>query len=331
MSDWDHFGKLSGVLQAHVDDFLWAGTKTFKNTVVDLLCQKFQVGHSASLKFKYVGVNISQRENGEISVDQFDYIDSINHINLSRERQLEKGVACTKQESSEFCKLVGKLNWVATQSRPDISFDVCQLSSAMKVPKVENILKANKVLQKIKCNPLAICFPCLDSLEECTITCYSDASLGNLQSGQSSGGYVLFLSGENGKTCPLGWRSKTLRRVVRSTIAAETSAMIDALDAAYFLSQVICEMIYPPREPRKNIKIIAFTDNESLYRNAYSTTMAEERRLRVDIAIIKEMILREELSSLKWIPASSQLADSLTKNGADPAKLTAVLETGHLR
>lgn len=55
--------------------------------------------------------------------------------------------------------------------------------------------------------------------------------------------------------------------------------------------------------------------------------MAAERRLRVDISVIKEMILREELSSLKWIPTSMQLADPLTKVGSDPTKLTAVLET----
>lgn len=70
------------------------------------------------------------------------------------------------------------------------------------------------------------------------------------------------------------------------------------------------------------------TDNESLYRNAHSTTMAEERRLRVDIAIIKDMLTKNEIESLKWLPSESQLADSLTKQGADAKKLLNVLESG---
>ena len=135
---------------------------------------------------------------------------------------------------------------------------------------------------------------------------------------------MLFLTDSKRNVCPLAWRSRTIRRVVRSTIAAETNAMIDGLDAAYCAANILGELL------GCSIKIEALTDNESLYRNSYATTMTDERRLRVDIAIIKEMILREEVSALKWIPAISQLADSLTKLGADSTKLLAVLETGHI-
>ena len=54
--------------------------------------------------------------------------------------------------------------------------------------------------------------------------------------------------------------------------------------------------------------------------------MAQERRLRVDLSIIKEMLAKEELLQLSWIPSSDQLADCLTKNGANPIRLTRTLE-----
>ena len=319
----DEHDGLTGIIQAHVDDFLWAGTETFEKNVIQKLCGKFTAGRTASRNFKYVGININQSDNKEIHVDQFDYINSIDAIPLNRQRQMEKSSNCTKEETSLYCKLVGKLNWVATQSRPDIAFEVSMMSSAMKSPKVENIIKANKVLQRVRSNPLSIYFPSLQSLEKCSSLCCSDASLGNLPSGQSSGGYILFLSDSKGKICPLAWRSRTLRRVVRSTIAAETSAMVDALDASYCISRIFAQMVSCP-----SVKIQAITDNESLYRNAHSTTMSDEHRLRVDIAIIKEMISRKELNGIKWVPAKLQLADCLTKLGADPTKLTAVLEAG---
>lgn len=56
--------------------------------------------------------------------------------------------------------------------------------------------------------------------------------------------------------------------------------------------------------------------------------MSDEYRLKVDIAIIKEVISRQELNGIKWMPAKLQLAGCLTKLGADPTKLTAVLEAG---
>ena len=52
------------------------------------------------------------------------------------------------------------------------------------------------------------------------------------------------LVNDSGNSCPLVWKSKTLRRVVRSTLAAETTAMVDALDASYFVSHMLSEILF---------------------------------------------------------------------------------------
>lgn len=321
--------KLCGIFQTHVDDFLWSGTDEFKVQVIDKLCQKFKVGHSASNAFRYIGLSISQNEDG-ITLEQIDYINAIENYTLPRDRQMKKSSPCTKEETSTFCQLVGKLNWVANQSRPDILFDVCQLSSVMKAPTIEHILKANKVLRKIKEQPLRLKFSNLGDPADITLHVYSDASLGNLPSGSSSGGFVVFAVGKNGNSCPLTWKSSVIRRVVRSTISAETCALVDALDSAYFLSHFLSELLQRKIENHLMVPIHAFTDNESLQRNAYATTMAQEKRLRIDIASVKQMLQRKELSSLKWIPASAQMADSLTKVGANTLTLCRALENGHI-
>ena len=56
--------------------------------------------------------------------------------------------------------------------------------------------------------------------------------------------------------------------------------------------------------------------------------MVEEHRLRVDLAAVKEMILKGELLSLSWVPNPKQLADCLTKRGCNPSNLLSVLEFG---
>ena len=71
------------------------------------------------------------------------------------------------------------------------------------------------------------------------------------------------------------------------------------------------------------------TDNKSGYDAINSTTAVEEKRLRVDIAAIRECVRNKEIS-VQWVPKEDQLADVLTKQGADSTKLVKVLCQRHL-
>ena len=53
--------------------------------------------------------------------------------------------------------------------------------------------------------------------------------------------------------------------------------------------------------------------------------MVSEKRLRIEMGVIYEMI-HDNKMSIKWIEASKQLADSLTKRGASSSKLNQVLD-----
>ena len=71
---------------------------------------------------------------------------------------------CDNKRSSEYCQLIGKRNWIANQTRPDIYFNVYHLSSKMKPPAIVDLINANKVLCKIKENPMTVNFPSLGNL-----------------------------------------------------------------------------------------------------------------------------------------------------------------------
>ena len=108
-------------------------------------------------------------------------------------------------------------------------------------------------------------FPKLNDLRNCTMVVYSDASLGNLPNGVSSaGGHIIFLRDTDGKICPLYWESRKIRRVVRSTLAAETLAASDAVDNAFYLSELLSELIFAGK---KSIPIKVMVDNRSLRDN----------------------------------------------------------------
>ena len=67
--------------------------------------------------------------------------------------------------------------------------------------------------------------------------------IGNLCDGGSQGGYVIFLEGQNGNCTPSMWQSKKLRRVVKSTIAAETLFQVEDSEACFWLSSMLKDVL----------------------------------------------------------------------------------------
>ena len=320
---WLEDRQLAGILETHVDDFMWSGTKSFERNVIKPLCDEIEIGQKSSTDINHLGLHISQYPT-HIELDQVEYIEKVQPISLSRDRQCVKKEYCTENESYQFRQLVGKLNWVASQTRPDISFDVRSLSSVMRSPMINDILLANKVLRKLKEQPLKLKFPKFENLNDLQILCYADASLANLVLAKSTCGFILLAVAPNSICYPIVWKSNTIKRVVRSTLAAEANAMVDALDSSFFIVAMISEMM----NLSERIPIIAYTDSDQLHKNCHSTKMCEEQRPRIEIGIIKEMLTKGELTQLNWVPKSEMIADSLTKHGASSLTLTRILENG---
>ena len=182
----------------------------------------------------------------------------------------------------------------------------------------------NKLIAKVKSNNVFISFPHLKDTDNLRITVFADASLGNLPDGGSQAGYLVFLVDDEGNAALIDWKSYKIRRVVRSTLAAETLAMSDAVDSAMLVALTWSEML-----GCDNIPVEAITDCRSLYDNVNSTKMCTEKRLRIDIAMLKQMQERSEIV-LQWIDTKEQLADVLTKKGVSPMNLLHVITTGHL-
>ena len=90
--------------------------------------------------------------------------------------------------------------------------------------------------------------PDLGNLKHLKIVAYSDASFGNLTDRGSQGGYIIFLVGSNDKYMPIAWQSKRVGRVVKSTLAVETLAMVDMAEACIFYRKLLLEMFASERQ-----------------------------------------------------------------------------------
>ena len=116
----------------------------------------------------------------------------MTHIEIDKDRKACKNETLTSEELEQFRTLVGQLGWIAGQTRPDLSLETCFLSSRGAKASVEDLLKANKLLDKAKREAVTLNFGLSCQPEEFRIIAYNDASFGNLPDGGSQGGFIIF-------------------------------------------------------------------------------------------------------------------------------------------
>ena len=210
----------------------------------------------------------------------------------------------------ELRAVVGQLLWVSDQTRPDISFDTCQLSSSLKSATVEDQPRANKTIKKLKSNVVKLRFPNIGQVEKAQLVPFSDASLGNMKNGGSQGGGIIFIVGENGGYAPISWNSRKIKRMVKSTIAAETLALFVRrirkllLVRFHIQGDVRCGRFFI------SYPIQALTDNQLLCDAVHSTKTIEDKRLKIDIGILRKMLHNQEISSSRFHQLSGLIQTS---------------------
>ena len=311
------------IMACFVDNVMWGGTDTF-NSVIKHLRSTFCIGTENHQVFDYIGIHFEQKSDFIITVNQNSYTETILPIPISKEQRDNPHRSLTKEETTSLRASLGKLNWLAGMTRPEISFEVCQISTRVNNATVADILSVNKVIKFVKSTPSSISIPKLD-LKSLSITVFADASFNNLPDGGSQGGYIIFLNNKYNSVVPLSWNSTRLPRVVRSTLAVETLAMSDACDSAIFLSNLTDELAKSP----KQTNITVLTDNQSLFEALKTTKAALDHRLRVEISALREMCNNDEIT-INRVSSENQLSDPLTKRGTSHQKLMQALQSGRL-
>ena len=76
---------------------------------------------------------------------------------------------------------------------------------------------------------------------------------------------------------------------------------------------------------RDNIMIKCYVDNKSLVEACYSTKAVEDKHLRINIAVLRDMISNKDISSVTWVQSAQQLAIVLTKRGASADTMVAAV------
>ena len=138
-------GKFIGFLCIHVDDLLLCGNSLFESLIVGHLMNKFKFSKMEKQKFTYLGCRIEKLRNGDIKLNQNEYIEKIKDVILPS-RTNDCKVSDT--EKREIRRVVGELLWVSMMTRPDIAFEVNQLSSKISDATVRDLKDAKWLVEK---------------------------------------------------------------------------------------------------------------------------------------------------------------------------------------
>ena len=315
-------GVLHGVMAVHVDDFVYVGSKRFICDVIQKLVTAFEISIQQCGNFKYVGLDLIQ-VGSEIQVNQDVYIQGLEGIVVSPRRAQDIHDVLNSDERAEVKHVCGQLLWLANNTRPDLSYETCQLCNVGKSAVVGDLGRINKLIKRAKQESVKTRYPSLGDPKDWIVVVYCDSSFANLPDGASQGGFIVFLSSPGNKVAPMSWQSKKLNRVTRSTLSSETLAMVEGVDAGFLVMKQIEEMLLvkPP--------VVVYTDNRSLHQTVHTSHVIRDKSLRVNVGFLRQLVNNHEIE-VKWIESQQQLADALTKQGASAASLIRVLNTAHL-
>ena len=236
---------LKGICGVHVDDLLGGGCKEM-DEALDRLRKKLPFGDYRTFTIRYTGVEIRQHPNTmEIEVGQENYIENLEHV----ETKTLGNASTPLTDPSILRTCAGQLAWVSNSTRPEQAFLASYLQGVQDKGSVEHVHLYNKAIREMKQRKICLRFPSHVPVSQWHILCISDAGWCTRANGESQGGYILcfttkqILENKEAPVWLIDWSSKKLRRVVRSSVAAETMAGQNGLDSIEWIQSLLAEIL----------------------------------------------------------------------------------------
>ena len=290
---------------------------------------KYECSKREHGQFRFTGVDIAKDENG-IVMNQNHYVQSLEEIKIENKTDPKRSL--TKEEFKLFRKATGKLSWLAETTRPDLAFNVLEMSYKNRNAKVEDIKEMNKIIRKAKSDTSEVRFQKVGDLKDLKILVVTDGSYLRMEEKTKSvGGRFIFLSNlQETKVSPLMWKSKTIPTVCKSAKAAETRAADKAIDDGIACARTIFEL-YTGSRGENQLPVTVLTDSQSLLDSIDSTKQVDEKLIRPLVQFMKDAKASNWVTEMRWVDTNLCMADMMTKSGSKLVdKTMAVMRSGNM-
>jgi len=274
---------------------------------------------------KFLGINVDQSQKGIIQINQKDYIlkildkckmtecyptltPAIPHSVLAA--PAEKSDA-TETSTYPYSSIVGQLLWISIMTRPDIAYQVGQLTRFISNYGQDQISACKYLLRYLKGTinkAIKYDTKCGEQL-----IAYTDATWANDSDMRSVSGNVFLLAGG-----AISWLAKSQSSVALSSCASEYFSCSEAAKEAIYKRMLLSDLRFKGFTGKEIPPINIKCDNQPAILVAYGTNKhAHVKHILLRLQYLRELI-KENKISLTYVPSSENIADALTKNLPKP-------------
>lgn len=307
-----HDSKLMGMIVTQVDDSAIAGTRNFLADELKAAVQFPSKGRKmvTSEGHEFNG-SLIRKSGQRFEMDQNAYVARIS-------------TAKTERTPEAFATVKGKLHYATSNSRPDHACAINLLSQTLPGSAQEEQFKElDRINAEMHATELGLSYGPLD-LESVELCVYSDASFANCPDFRSQLGYVVFMRDKHDCCSLISWASNRSKRVTRSVLAAELFALSHAYDVGFGLRHTLSSLL------GREVPLKIYTDSKTLFQSVTNLTSMSEKRLLIDIAVLRDAYRNGDLKHFAHIDTAENPADGMTKPRAS-SFLVKALRTGKLR
>jgi len=330
------------ILSAHVDDLKGGARRSDAENFLQFLESKFGKCKAEYVKFTHTGVEHEQRPEG-ILCHQWSYIDTLKPLELSGLKGNVEDSSLVDQKIQEaFSSLLGGVAWTML-TRAESAVYVQALQRHGSAPRYVDCRRLNVVVRYMKRHKVGLWYKKFNG--KVRMLGFTDSAFKTQEeegSGLALRGLAVLIGPEitSGDTATIpgvetvahlvDWVSRKLKRVVRSTFAAELNALIDAIETLLLL-QLIYHQIYCGTTESADELLVKMEDG-GLYppidlmidaRSVLDAIAAAEvctpaeASLRLHLIAVRDRLSRGLLRSISWTDTRDMIADALTKGGID--------------
>ena len=349
--------KLELILSTHVDDLKGGARKAIAEKLLKFLNDKFGTCKAEWNRFTHTGVEHERTTKGIYCHQKKYAADKLKTIPLTKSATDDKGPV-TEELHTNFSERLGKVAWMVL-TRADDAIYIQSLQRRNHNPRYSDIKKLNLLIRHMRGKPLGIWYPMIMT-EDVRILGFTDSAF-KAQEDENTAlalrGLAALIASDDRQEQQKGvieigidhdihlmeWIVRRLKRVVRSTFAAELNALIDTIESLLLLQlilhqcycgtdedagQLIIKLeagkLYPP--------IDVFVDAKSVSDaiSANEVCTPQEASLKVHLIAIRDRLQRGLLRSISWTDTRDMLADALTKGGIDRGMIQSAMQ-GRLR
>ena len=359
----DKSGKLCALVSTHVDDLKCTGDKQVLEALQRSLEGQFGKCSVQWDDFVHCGIKHTRKTDGTVTIDQNHYGHQIQQIKTFKtvtqpvkDSSEKKLIILDPARQHEFHSCVGALGWI-TNTRTDIMSRISELQSKLNKANSEDVKKLNSLISWLHKHDLTITFKPIKAPYK--LLCINDAAFNTDSKGRSIRGSLLFLAHDDPKNIggtvhELSKACKTIKRVCRSTFAAELQAACGGLDEAQFAALLLHELYSPAKTTTNNtlavrqqwselrrsfdagktiVPIDLLTDCRSLYDSVINLEdkKSTETNLFIHLQCLRQDFRQGRVRKFIWCSTGDMIADGLTKTSVNRDAIRNCLTSGTLK